>query len=70
MSRNNHCCDHSCDGHSSIDNNQDLGILYSLYTKIDTERIECLNESVEGSGKLVFKPWEERLNFENVINFY
>jgi hypothetical protein len=70
MSRNNHCCDHSCDGHSSIDNNQDLGILYSLYTRIDTERIECLNESVEGSGKLVFKPWEERLNFENVINFY
>ena len=64
---NNHCCDHSCDGHQSINNTSDLGVLYSLYTRIDSDRIECLNESVEGSGKTVFKPWDQRLNFEQVF---
>lgn len=42
------------------------GIQYSLYTKINTNNLECLNESNEGSGKLVFKPWEDRLNRESV----
>jgi len=64
---NNHCCDHSCEGHQSINNTSDLGVLYSLYTRIDTDRIECLNEAAEGSGKLVFKPWDERLNFEQFV---
>ena len=64
----NHCCDHSCEGHQSINNTEDLGVLYSLYTRIDTERIECLNEAIEGSGKTVFKPWDQRLNFEQVCH--
>ncbi len=34
----------------------------SLYQKIDTENLECLNESVDGSGKTVFKSWEDRLD--------
>lgn len=34
----------------------------SLYQKIDTERLECLNESEEGAGKTVFKAWEDRLD--------
>lgn len=62
-----HHCSHSCDGHSTLNDSDDLGILYSLYTKIDLSKVECLNENVEGSGRLVFKPWEERLNMENVI---
>ena len=32
----------------------------SLYQKIDMERLECLNESEEGSGKTVFKAWDDR----------
>ncbi|XP_005988806.1 PITH domain-containing protein 1 [Latimeria chalumnae] len=36
------------------------GIAFGLYTKIDLQRLECLNESREGAGRLVFKPWEER----------
>ena len=32
----------------------------SLYKKIDTEKLQCLNETEEGSGKSVFKPWDER----------
>ncbi|KAB1268314.1 Acyl-protein thioesterase 2 [Camelus dromedarius] len=31
-----------------------------LYLRIDLERLQCLNESREGSGRGVFKPWEER----------
>lgn len=44
----------------------DLGVAYSLYTRIDTDHVECLNEAVDGSGKTVFKPWEERLSREKV----
>ena len=36
--------------------------MYSLYQKIDTEKLQCLNEAEEGSGKTVFKPWDERLD--------
>ena len=36
--------------------------VYSLYQKIDTEKLQCLNEAEEGSGRTVFKPWDERLD--------
>ena len=39
----------------------------SLYQKIDTEKLECLNESEEGSGKTVFKAWDDRLDKTKVI---
>ena len=41
--------------------------LNSLYQKIDTEKLECLNESEEGSGKTVFKAWDDRLDKTKVI---
>lgn len=59
---------HSCEGDHKHDNTPEMGLQYSLYEKIDTENLECLNETNEGSGKTIFKPWEERLNFENVNN--
>ena len=40
--------------------------IYSLYQKIDMENMQCLNEAEEGSGKTVFKPWNERLDKEKV----
>ncbi|XP_060517825.1 PITH domain-containing protein GA19395 [Cylas formicarius] len=43
------------------------GVLYSLYTKIIIDNLECLNESVEGAGKTVFKPWIERLDTERFV---
>ncbi|XP_047987583.1 PITH domain-containing protein GA19395 [Leguminivora glycinivorella] len=52
----NGCHDHD---HSS---SEELGIQYNLYEKIDKENLQCLNETVEGSGKTVFKPWERRLD--------
>ena len=43
-------------------------LLYSpsLYQKIDTEKLQCLNEAEEGSGKKVFRPWDERLDKSKV----
>ncbi|XP_026477915.1 PITH domain-containing protein GA19395-like [Ctenocephalides felis] len=58
---------HSCEGDHKHDNTPEMGLQYSLYEKIDTENLECLNETNEGSGKTIFKPWEERLNFENYV---
>ena len=40
--------------------------MLSLYQKIDVLRLQCLNEAEEGSGKMVFKPWDERLDKSKV----
>lgn len=62
-----HDHNHDCAADTSdSDHSQEIGVQYSLFTKIDMENLECLNESEEGSGKTVFKPYEERLNFEKV----
>jgi len=45
----------------------ELGVSYNLYEKIDKDRVECLNESEEGTGIKVFKTWEERLDRSEVI---
>lgn len=37
-----------------------------LLCKIDLENVQCLNEAKEGSGKLVFKSWDNRLDREMV----
>ncbi len=60
-SHGGHCCEHEAQEQPS-----ELGIEYSLYTRIDTENVQCLNEVVEGSGKKVFKPWEKRLDMNDV----
>ena len=38
------------------------GIEYNLDSYIDKEKITVLNERVDGSGVLVFKPWREHLD--------
>ncbi|XP_027231223.2 PITH domain-containing protein GA19395 [Penaeus vannamei] len=55
----------SCEGHDHTP--AELGVAYSLYTRIDIDNVECLNEAVEDSGKTVFKPWEERLDREKFV---
>lgn len=62
MAPHGKCCGDSSHHHES----EELGIEYSLYTKIDKNNVECLNEARDGSGKTVFKSWEDRLNFDNV----
>lgn len=51
-------CDHGAAGHLG----EEFGVQYSLYQKIDFSNLECLNESEEGSGKRVFRPWQSRLD--------
>ena len=58
-------CGHA---HSNDDlENAERGAEFSLYLKIDNERVQCLNESVEGSGKTVFKPWDQKTDTEKVL---
>jgi hypothetical protein len=61
---------HGCDGDHNHDETPEMGLQYSLYSKIDLRNLECLNEKREGSGKEVFKAWEDRLNFEKVSVVY
>lgn len=42
-----------------VDNALEMGVQYSLYQKIDMNNLECLNETTDGSGKTVFKPYEK-----------
>uniref|UniRef100_H2ZCF5 PITH domain-containing protein 1 n=1 Tax=Ciona savignyi TaxID=51511 RepID=H2ZCF5_CIOSA len=58
-------CDHSHDhGHDHSHDHEDKSTSFSLYLKINLPQLECLNESEEGSGKKVFKPWDQRLDRE------
>lgn len=63
---------HHHDGcaHESNDSDylKEIGIQYGLYTKIDLENLECLNEAEDGSARFIFKPYEQRLNFDKVTS--
>lgn len=63
-----HSHSHGCDGDHNHDETPEMGLQYSLYTKIDIDNLQCLNETVEDSGKSIFKPWEERLNMDKVTH--
>lgn len=63
MAHGGHNCSHAHDH----DESPEMGIQYSLYEKIDFENLTCLNESIENSGRGIFKSWEERLNFDKVF---
>lgn len=58
-----------CDGHHDHDHESydELGVQYNLFQKIDIENLQCLNESIDGAGKTVFKPWERRLDRTQVV---
>lgn len=64
-----HRCHDSCD-HNHDHEAPERGQQYSLYLKIDLLNVECLNEARDGSGKDVFKPWEERLSTEKVCKLF
>ncbi|XP_070996218.1 PITH domain-containing protein 1-like [Oncorhynchus clarkii lewisi] len=56
-----HCC---CeDEHEPAER----GMEYTLYQRIDFEKLQCLNEAREGDGKLVFKPWDQRTDREKFV---
>ncbi|CAG9771765.1 unnamed protein product [Ceutorhynchus assimilis] len=49
-----------CEDPNHQHDDPELGIQYSLYKKININDLVCLNESVEGSGRSIFKAWENR----------
>lgn len=56
----NHGPGHECEvesGDTNHDHSLEMGIEYSLFAKIDTENLECLNELDEGTGKKVCCPF-------------
>uniref|UniRef100_A0A2M4C042 Putative thioredoxin-like protein n=1 Tax=Anopheles marajoara TaxID=58244 RepID=A0A2M4C042_9DIPT len=57
-------CEHAAIG---IDDELEMGIQYSLYQKIDMANVECLNEELEGSGKTVFKAYNDRLSDDKFV---
>ena len=60
-----HGCGHEHHEHDMSE--AEKGIQFSLYLKVDTDNVECLNEVVDGSGKDVFKPWDKRQDTEKVL---
>lgn len=48
---------------------ENLANLYSLYSRIDKDNLECLNESHDGSGKTVFRAWDQRLDRAQVVTY-
>ena len=65
MAHSHHDCGGGCS--HGTESTSDLGIAYSLYSKIDLDKLECLNERVEGSGKKVFKAWDKRLEMDDYL---
>jgi hypothetical protein len=41
----------------------------SLYSKIQLERVLCLNERTDGMARSIIKPWDQRLDTEKVSVF-
>ncbi len=60
-------CDHA--GHCEHAHaEEDVSASYNLFKFIDKENLVCLNESVQDSGKKVFKPFEVNLFIEGFNN--
>merc|ERR1712176_169981 len=57
-----------CHNHGGCEHGQagaqgeESGVQYSLYLRIDKEKLTCLNETTENSGRTVFKAWEDRFD--------
>ncbi|CAJ0597361.1 unnamed protein product [Cylicocyclus nassatus] len=66
-------CDHSHDGlggcEREISDSADYGDIkqYDMYKYIDMDKVTVLNETVDGSGKLVFKSMERRLDRSDYV---
>lgn len=66
MSGHGHGHSHSC-GCEGEHEPSERGFEYGLYSRIDLDKLQCLNESRDGDGKLVFKPWDRRNERDKVM---
>ena len=53
-----------CSEEPTIEN---IGIYYNLFSKIEMENLECLNEKLENSARQIFRPWDQRLVKDKVF---
>ncbi|CAG5086924.1 Oidioi.mRNA.OKI2018_I69.PAR.g11405.t1.cds [Oikopleura dioica] len=59
---------HSCGGGCDHSLQYEFSTDFSLYTKINDSTFECLGEEVDGSGRKVFKSYEDRMEKETFVN--
>ena len=64
-----HDHDHGGGGHHSHSPPPDAIPGDSLYGKIDLDRVRCLNEREDGAARKIIKPWDKRLDEEQVFIF-
>jgi hypothetical protein len=63
-----HCHDEHCEhDHDDLPESGEQALLYS---KIDIDNVRCLNEAEPNSGKVVIRPWNERLDNTKVFSFF
>lgn len=60
-----HQCSRQCQHVEEVNVGQ-----WNLYTKIDKYNLQCYNEKHDGSGKEVFRAWDERLDRSKVYVIY
>jgi len=65
--QHNQGCGAGCEHGEAGALGEEIGLAYSLYQRIDMDRLTCLNETTENSGKLVFKPWERKLDLTDFV---
>lgn len=68
MSGHGHGHSHGC-GCEGEHEPSERGFEYGLYSRIDLDKLQCLNESRDGDGKLVFKPWDRRNERDKVMSY-
>jgi hypothetical protein len=63
-----HCHDEHCEhDHDDLPESGEQSLLYS---KIDIDNVRCLNEAEPNSGKVVIRPWNERMDNTKVCSFF
>ena len=67
MSGHGHSHSHSCGG-CDHDENFELETDFLLHTKISDSGFECLGEEEDGSGRKIFKNYEDRKDKEDFVN--
>uniref|UniRef100_A0A8C5DMR8 PITH domain-containing protein 1 n=2 Tax=Gouania willdenowi TaxID=441366 RepID=A0A8C5DMR8_GOUWI len=66
MSGHGHGHGHGC-GCAAEHEPAERGVEFSLYQRIDLDQMQCLNESRDGHGRLVFKPYDQRKDREKFV---
>jgi hypothetical protein len=59
--------EHNCNKCTCDHEPTNESVEWSIFSRIDTDNLQCLNEAVDESCKKIFRPWEERLSKDYVV---